>query len=98
VQNIIHIKKHIIAVAGIRQDDCIASRQQHLGYFSFQGLLMSVKKSEVLLYSKKRTEASPRLTMGGKCLPTSTEFKTQGKNQFFEVHCWNFLGSVLKYN
>jgi hypothetical protein len=91
-------KAYIIAVAGIRQNDCIVSRQQLLGYFRFQGLLISVKKSEVLLYSKKRTEASPRLTMGGICLPASTEFKTQDKYQFYEVHCWNFLGSVLKYN
>jgi hypothetical protein len=98
VQNIIHITKHIIAVTGIRQNDCFVSRQQRLGYFSFQGLLMNVKKSEVLFYSKKRTEASPRLTMGGICLPASTEFKTQDKNQFYEVHCWNFLRSVLKYN
>jgi hypothetical protein len=39
------------------------------------GLSISATKSEVVLFSRKRTEASPRLTMGGICLLALTEFK-----------------------
>jgi hypothetical protein len=41
------------------------------------GLSISATKSEVVLL-KKRTEASPRLTMVVICLPASTEFKYLG--------------------
>jgi hypothetical protein len=48
-------------------------------FLSDLGLSISATKSEVLLFSKKRIEASPRLTMmGGVCLPDSTEFKYLG--------------------
>jgi hypothetical protein len=42
------------------------------------GLSISAMKSKVVLFSKKRTEAPPRLTMGGICLPALTEFKNLG--------------------
>jgi hypothetical protein len=38
------------------------------------GLSIIATKSEMLLFSNKRSEASPRPTLGGICLPASTEF------------------------
>jgi hypothetical protein len=44
-------------------------------FFIGWGLSISAAKSEVVVFSKKRTEVSTRLTMCGICLPALTEFE-----------------------